>query len=468
MRTKITFVVFLLFFLTFSTAQAPSTAIGGGEFVFNPTKNSCLTTAQRTIIKQDLKTNVSALKLQNKLAFRSSTNSENHPLFIWPVQKANNVIFNDVWAISGYVDHNSSYPNQLTDYNCGTKTYDTADGYNHQGVDIYNWPFSWKLMDDDAVEIIAAAPGQILAKHDGEFDRSCSFNNNIWNAIYVQHDDGSVAWYGHMKNGSLSPKNVGDSVAQGEYLGIVGSSGNSTGPHLHFEVYTDASFTQLVDPFAGDCNNMNSTSWWADQRPYIDSNINALMTHSQVPDAFPECPTTETTYERNDFDISEDIYMSLYLRDQVNNIPLLLKVIRPDGSYLYEWSYTPTGNYSSAYYYWYFPVDAVGTWTWQVTYQGQTESHTFNVTDQLGIDDLILENTSIYPNPFNTTIKIESKTKITSASIVNVLGKSILEFKANSAEGISHLNLAELSNGMYFVILKGDDNQKKTVKIIKK
>ena len=36
------------------------------------------------------------------------------------------------------------------------------------------------------------------------------------------HADGSIAWYGHMKSGSLTEKQ--DTVAQGEYLGIIGSS----------------------------------------------------------------------------------------------------------------------------------------------------------------------------------------------------------------------------------------------------
>ena len=156
-----------------------------------------------------------------------------------------------MWSISNYVDHNSAYPNQLQDYNCGTKTYDTSSGYNHQGIDIFTWPFTWKMVDDNSVEIIAAAPGQIIAKGDGQFDRSCGFNNNPWNAVYVRHGDGSVAWYGHMKNGSLTTKNVGDFVNLGEYLGIVGSSGNSTGPHLHFEVYQNDTYTNLIDPYTG-------------------------------------------------------------------------------------------------------------------------------------------------------------------------------------------------------------------------
>ena len=91
----------------------------------------------------------------------------------------------------------------------------------------------------DAVRIVAAAPGTIVSKTDGNFDRNCAIGSGQWNAVYVRHADNSVAWYGHMKSGSLTTKAVGETVVTGEYLGIVGSSGSSTGPHLHFEILRD-------------------------------------------------------------------------------------------------------------------------------------------------------------------------------------------------------------------------------------
>lgn len=469
MKSKITICLVVLG-LMFSFAQNPPSETNGGEFVFNAERQPCLTPDQRTEINQTISTNVEILRRDNQLSF-SAAQRGSHPLFIWPIKKANTVDYNDVWAISGYVDHNPNFNNNLQDYNCGTITYDTSN-YNHQGIDIYNWPFTWKLMDDDGVEIIAAAPGQIIAKSDGEFDRSCDFNTTTpWNAVYVQHSDGSVALYGHMKNGSTTSKNVGDMVAEGEYLGIVGSSGVSTGPHLHFEVYegiVNNVLTGLIDPYAGNCNSLNNNdSWWANQKPYNNANINAVMTHSQAPVVFPTCPTTETTYENDDFDISEDIYLSAFLRDQIINTPLSLKVIRPNGSYLYDWSINTSATASSWYYYWFFPVDALGAWTWEVTYQGQTETHTFNVTDQLSIEDKTLASTAIYPNPTNDNVFINSKIKINKAQVYDVLGKTVFT-KKNELNGIENLNFSKLSNGLYFVRLEGDNNETKTIRVVKK
>ena len=51
------------------------------------------------------------------------------------------------YAVSGYVDLDPAYPNRIRDYTCGTRTYDTAAGYNHRGIDYSLWPFPWHLMD---------------------------------------------------------------------------------------------------------------------------------------------------------------------------------------------------------------------------------------------------------------------------------------------------------------------------------
>ena len=55
---------------------------------------------------------------------------------------------------------------------------------------------------------------------------------------------------------------IGDNVVQGEQIGLVGSSGWSTMPHLHFEVETPMG--QIVDPYAGPYSQ--AETYWCDQQ----------------------------------------------------------------------------------------------------------------------------------------------------------------------------------------------------------
>lgn len=63
----------------------------------------------------------------------------------------------------------------------------------------------------------------------------------LW--VRVRHDDGTVTVYGHINRALV---NVGDAVAAGEVIAEVGNRGQSTGPHLHFEVVTPAG--QKINP----------------------------------------------------------------------------------------------------------------------------------------------------------------------------------------------------------------------------
>ena len=461
MKSKIT-ILFLFSILALSQVDAQQSIppVTGGVVEIPRNEVPCLSEEQRIQIQERLTQNMAQLEAEGKL--QSLNPQGGHPLFSWPVAQASGFEYNEVWSISNYIDHNPAFPNQISDYDCGTRSYDTASGYNHKGFDIVSWPFWWKQMDLNQAINVAAADGQILDKNDGSFDRNCTFNNDTPNYIALQHADGSVSWYLHMKNGSLTTKNIGDSVSEGEFLGVIGSSGSSTLPHLHFEVYD--SDNNLIDPSIGTCNDFNNDTWWLDQKPYYTPAVNAALTHSSVPD-FATCPTTETTNESDQFDLGDTVFYGIYLKDQQAGTQVHLKITRPDNSTQYEWDYDLVDNFQVAFWMWSFPNDMNGQWTWEVTYLGSIATHTFNV-GVLGTIDDELASTQVFPNPVSNELTIVSDLRIREIAIHDISGREI--FRKNSEEvNIERIDFPSVPKGIYFVTLMAQHGRSKTIKIIK-
>ncbi len=162
----------------------------------------------------------------------------------------------------------------LQDWGCGTKTYD-----GHRGTDMGVGGFAGM---DAGRDVVAAADGVVTFVSDGVFDRcttgSCGGGGGFGNYVRVEHADGKVTYYGHLKKFSITVA-VGDAVTCGQKLGQVGSSGNSTGPHLHFEPRVAGVGD---DPFSGPCGG--PVSWWVDQGDYLGLPLTTCM------DAPPQHP----------------------------------------------------------------------------------------------------------------------------------------------------------------------------------
>lgn len=358
------------------SASAQFVKPDGGGSIDLPSDH--LSTEQRSKIMQNLEIKLDSLERIGAISKAKAIDVR----FSWPLRAESHLFDFGYHGISNFVDHNSKFPSVLTDYNCGRRTYDTNSGYNHAGIDFFTWPFGWNKMDNSEVAVLAAAPGVILDVVDGNFDRSCSFNNDSWNAVYVRHSDGSVAWYGHLKNGSATTKSIGEEVEEGEYLGIVGSSGNSTGPHLHFEVH-DAS-GNVVDPFKGTCNQIES-SLWQSQRDYYDSELNALHTQSAGP-VFNQCPSPETPNYKDGFLMGDNLVAAAYYRDQLQGQNTTYKITTPSGSTFRNWNHSSNEipHYSASYWYWSYPLPTqaeIGLWTFEAVFQNKTYIHNFSVSD---------------------------------------------------------------------------------------
>lgn len=100
----------------------------------------------------------------------------------------------------------------------------------HRGIDV---------VPGDKAAIFAAASGVVTTRDDG----TTSYGNYV--IITSQVNGRTVTFtYAHMTSGS-SPLELGQKVAVGDFVGLVGNTGESTGPHLHFEVNVDGT---TIDP----------------------------------------------------------------------------------------------------------------------------------------------------------------------------------------------------------------------------
>lgn len=114
----------------------------------------------------------------------------------------------------------------ITSYFGGRDSPGGIGSTNHMGIDIGA---------SEGTPIYAAMPGTVT---------TAGWYGGYGNAVIIDHGGGMQTLYGHMSAVGTSP---GMNVMPGQVIGFVGSTGNSTGPHLHFSVIQDG---QWLDPLA--------------------------------------------------------------------------------------------------------------------------------------------------------------------------------------------------------------------------
>ncbi len=99
------------------------------------------------------------------------------------------------------------------------------------GVGLYAIDFQMPV----GTRVIAAREGEVVAAR-GEF-----YDNNgedlKENFVFIRHADGSIGRYFHLTRDGALVK-IGDKIKQGQLIGLSGNTGQSAGPHLHFDVQT--------------------------------------------------------------------------------------------------------------------------------------------------------------------------------------------------------------------------------------
>jgi murein DD-endopeptidase MepM/ murein hydrolase activator NlpD len=141
-------------------------------------------------------------------------------------------------------------------------------GY-HTGVD-YRAP--------QGTNVVAAQAGRVL-----EVSQRVSWGDSYGTAVIILHRDMTRAIYAHL---SKTIVRKGESVAMGDRIGKVGSTGNSTGAHLHFEVRKGNNATGEGYKYGDD---VDPAPYLSDQEVFIP-----IPNFEKVADAKPK-PTKSTT-----------------------------------------------------------------------------------------------------------------------------------------------------------------------------
>lgn len=173
--------------------------------------------------------------------------------FAWPLDVTQNAGV----VMVNYVDNRSG--SIIKDYEGNDWAYD-----GHNGTDIALHDF--RNMDR-FYAVKAAEAGRVVEIAYANKDRNTTWDGSPANIVCIRHDDGSYAYYYHLMKKSVTVK-VGEYVQTGRIIGYVGSSGNSSDAHLHFEpgYFTNGVWNKR-DPWHGAYNTF--PTMWENQLPYV-------------------------------------------------------------------------------------------------------------------------------------------------------------------------------------------------------
>ncbi|HEV8628970.1 MAG TPA: peptidoglycan DD-metalloendopeptidase family protein, partial [Thermoanaerobaculia bacterium] len=247
-------------------------------------------------------------------------------------------------------------PELVRDWDCSDYTYD-----GHRGHDSLIRTFREQAI---GVPVFAALPGEVLGVHDGEPDRNtAAVLGARANYVLLGHENGYTTWYLHLRRDSVAVA-VGQHVAAGTQLGLTGSSGFSTWPHLHFETSKDG---QWLEPSAGPCRGGDSL--WVDQSVVLRDFYVADLYLSRHPIEVPDVETflADEGERAGSFVTGRQ---TIAVRADLRNLPAgatyRLSVRNPRGRVVYERSSAyddpAVEHLSLAVFALELDLDKVGTW----------------------------------------------------------------------------------------------------------
>ncbi len=124
----------------------------------------------------------------------------------------------------------------------------STEKFEGSGSGKFIWPFSGYITQEFHAKHpgldIAKPSGDIWAADKGKVVRAGWWQGGYGNAVQINHGNGYVTTYAHMSSIEVS---VGDKVDKGQKIGVVGSTGRSTGPHLHFTIQSEGAYVNPLN-----------------------------------------------------------------------------------------------------------------------------------------------------------------------------------------------------------------------------
>ncbi len=319
---------------------------GGGPIGAPPASGSdCVSPEERESVDQQV-----AEYLQQGAGPSQLLGTVPDPYLIYPIGGS---LAGDIF-IGNYVDLDPTFG--VLDWNCGAYTYD-----GHAGIDSGIRGFDEQAI---GVPIFAAQDGVVVSTHDGEPDMNVTWPNVPSNNVVVAHPGNRIAYYWHMKNGSVAVA-PGQTVKAGQQLGLVGSSGTSGGPHLHFETHDN--FGPVIEPFAGACRAGDS---YFRNQPAFDGTVAcrdfAICRTNPGISPPPFSPCRDAQWVQSD----QWVYFWIQTYNVPANTNWRVRYVRPDGVTALDSGFQPFNNpaYQASWWWfvWYVYDMQVYTGTWTV------------------------------------------------------------------------------------------------------
>lgn len=271
--------------------------------------------------------------------------AQNAPKLAFPVECT---LGENCWTVN-YVDTDPA-PGSARDFTCGERTYD-----DHQGTD---FALPSRAPMKQGVNVLAAADGKVLRTRDGDddsvktteqYDTIRANNRECGNGVILDHGNGFLTYYCHLKQGSISVKQ-GDEIKEGDPIAKVGQSGLAEFPHLHLTVIWEEGH---IDPFTGHlkedgCGKFKN-NLWKDNLTYTPLALYDAGFRSKVPDwkAIEEGETNPANLSP----ASETLTFWFAFYGAIEGDKIAISIIDPDGKTFADYNGTQDKTRARQYYF---------------------------------------------------------------------------------------------------------------------